>query len=646
MASTLPPPVPAVEQFVVEVQEQQVAQERSELRSPSASEGKPTFFREMLDDLDEPIPSTEQLERFGLFDVSASNRLLAEYRSAHPSPVSPTHFSSGASSPVVSPPSPDLVRRPAEPQQRHSLAVLPSQARYDDSSTPSPSSPVSSPRLNPFAFVRKATIRPRPSQRAKSTGDVVAPPPPMPTPALGEVQSFFSESLGPEASTSRGSLSLSRNDTVKENRAPRKLRKNAPPKITVRTDDDYLLRPFSSPVSAPPTEIPSSSSSPRPAPIRRPSGRSHSSSLATSPVSYSFSDAPPHPPSPTSGFPASVRREGALPPIEAKKRGSSTTSSMDDYLADSERAARLSPRASRGRFSVAVPGSPTGSSSSGGVWGKLRLGGKKSSSRPSSIASVDSGSTWDLVDGSGIPDSARSFEVMGRPASRPAVERSVSDFSIRSTASSLSGVEAAALPVSPSSPNLSRILEHPRESDKRSSVGSTSSSFRTPASGASTPAGVSAASSMTMMPTVTGEESGLTRSNPSSNLHLASYPSHSSLRSHPPSPLAPLSPSHLQPTAIVANPAATSALSLASTSYHSSRSSAASHSRDSLFYSGGEDTPASSAELNDEDGEGTGLSSAQEDDEDEAAPVKETLPAQIAKLVIGGEGSGAVGLAA
>ncbi|GAA5859028.1 hypothetical protein JCM8547_003973 [Rhodosporidiobolus lusitaniae] len=598
---------------------------RTEIGEPEAQDTKfeevvqrmPTKFREMLDE-EEPIPSLEQLESFGLFDLQHSNRLLAEYRSAHPSPVSPSHFGSIPSSPTVEPPSP----RPA-PEHRHSLAAIPPVTQFLGSSTPSPTSPSASPRLNPFAFVRKATIRPRPSRNAKSTGDVGAVPP-APTPSLGSSEPFFSEVAEPEASTSspRTSFTLSRNETVKENRAPRKLRKSMPPKITVRTDDNYLCRPFndevapSEPATAP---LPSSSSSARPTPIRLPTWRSSTSFIAASPLSYDFPiDEPPRSPSPVSSFPSSVRREAALPPVEMKKRGS-TTSSTDDYLADNERA-RMSPRATRNRFSAAAlpsPSSPTASN----VWNKLRLGKKGSSSRPSSIHSADSSSTWEVVDGAAVAQeqqqAGRSFEVLGRTA-RPTPERSLSENVVEASTVSPSLAEQVALAASSSSPTLSRILEQPEMADKRSSVASAASSARARTSGTVTPAVVSASSSMTFqLESAPLPSPGLTRSPFSSNLHLSSIPSSSSLRSpHPPTLLSPI---HASPS----QTAATSSLSLTSDSFRSSRSS---RSRDSLFFSGDE-----GGELNPDEDENTGASSAPDEEEEDEEEDTEDMQERVAR---------------
>merc|ERR1719262_1554708 len=57
-----------------------------------------TVFRELLDDLSEPIPTYEELERFGLFDLADSARRLAEYRLKHPVPTPVTSFAPTTSS--------------------------------------------------------------------------------------------------------------------------------------------------------------------------------------------------------------------------------------------------------------------------------------------------------------------------------------------------------------------------------------------------------------------------------------------------------------------------------------------------------------------------------------------------------------------
>ncbi|BGP42178.1 hypothetical protein JCM10450v2_006268 [Rhodotorula kratochvilovae] len=578
--------------------------------SPLAVAEAGPVFKEVLD---EPIPTYDELERFGLFDHATCARLLAEYRLAHPVPLSPPPPASIPLSPASdadAAPSP-APRRPSEPQHRHSVAVVPLAPETVYSPLASPSIV---PRLNPFNLVRKTTLRPRPSQRAKSTSDVPLAP-------TASTSTFPIEQPAEEKAKARP---LSRQETVKENRAPRKLRKQAPPKITLRTDDEYLLRPFAEAANADArpdltVSLPASGS-PRPAPARRLSWRSGLSSFVSSPLAGDFDDDDvvmvrgPRSPSPVSAFPANVRRE-SLPPLERKKRDSTMSSTDSVYLADSERT-RLSPRTARSanRFSMsAAPPSPTGSTSSSSVWSRaLKLGaaagkGRRSGSRPASVASLDSPVA--------PSDEARSFEVLGRrPSPRPTVERSVSEDVVPGSSGTLA--EQAGMPASASSPNLSRIVEQPETPDMRASVVSTGSTRRLahvgsleslpPRSGVTTPAVLSTSSSFTAREgSSTPVRPSLPRSRCSSNLALTSATSFGSLAAE--YARAPASAPASQPSF-----PSTSSLSL-----DESWQSSYSHSQDSLFYSG-DDTPASSASVDVED-ELTGASSAQDDEDDDAA---------------------------
>lgn len=417
----------------------------------------------------------------------------------------------------------------------------------------------------------------------------------------------------------------SRPDPAKENRGARKLRKQAPPKITLRTDDEYLLRPFAeaAAVNAEPAgrpaltvSLPASAHSPRPSAPRRQSWRSGTSSFVSSPLAYESTDDDPFPrprsPSPVATFPSSVRRE-MLPPVERKKRDSSMSSSESVYLADNERT-RLSPRVEKAsfRFSVGAPPSPTGSASSSSVWSRaLKLSipmGRRSGSRPSSVASFDSPV-------SPVDDPGRSFEVLGRRASpRPAVERAASDATVVEGSRLTATGEPSELATSASAPNLSRIVEQPETADKRASLVSTgsrglphagSSDSLPQSSGVTTPAVVSASSSVTIRDgTTTPSRPALPRSRGSSNLVLASSSSSRSLAdayANAPASAPPLQTSF--PSA--------SSLSLGADSWHSSPSSNAhSRSQDSLFYSGSE-------MHRDGEDEFTGASSAQDDEDDD-----------------------------
>ncbi|GJN92481.1 hypothetical protein Rhopal_005511-T1 [Rhodotorula paludigena] len=591
----------------------------------SPVEPRTPVFREMLDDVHGAIPTLDELNRFGLFDLSTSARLLAEYRRLNPapSPTSAVPPSPSPSSDAETTPSP---RRPSEPQHRHSVAIYPLSNQSTAEPLASPSS--LAPRLNPFNLVRKSTVRPKASPRAKSTGDV----------PLAPVTSTSANPAPFDFVAGVAAAALSRNETVKENRAPRKLRKNAPPKITLRTDDEYLLRPFNDATNpsvedaAPGLSVSLPASSPRPVqPARRHSWRSSTSSFVSSPLAYEHPDVSPSrqdSPSPLSAFPAGIRRE-TLPPVERKKRNSTVSSSESLYLADNERVARLSPKAVRNRFSLSagpsspIPPSPTGSAS-GSVWtralklGKGRLG---SGSRPSSMISMDSPLTPGFEEAE-----ARGFEVIGRPVSRPAVERSVSEDVVPGRAPLVSpGLsEAEHLPTSASHPNLSRITEQPETPDKRRSLGSTDSAGSRrlvnaasieslpPSSGVTTPAMLSASSSMTARDAAEGlsRRPPLSRSRRSSNLALASsHKSSTSLHElYVATQTPPVSATHL--------PLSSSASLVDSWRVRSSSSRSSSRSHDSYFLSG-DDTPASSADLDDECTGAT--SSAQDDDEHDRA---------------------------
>ncbi|GAA5891177.1 hypothetical protein JCM8208_002528 [Rhodotorula glutinis] len=571
-------------------------------------------FREVLDNVDEPIPTYDELERFGLFDLADCARRLAEYRLKHPSPASATSFALLAPSASSDSEAPGSRRpRPTKPQHRHSVAIVP--LSKPSQQAPPLASPSIAVRVNPFNLVRRTSLRPRPSRAARSTGDVpLAPSDPTAQPTPQSVAADAAQTVKPRPS--------SRLDPTKENRGARKLRKQAPPKITLRTDDEYLLRPFAEAVNsdaagrpALTVSVPTSAISPRPAAPRRQSWRSGTSSFVSSPLAYESTDDDPFPrprsPSPVATFPSSVRRE-TLPPVERKKRDSSMSSAESVYLADNERT-RLSPRVEKAsfRFSVGAPPSPTGSASSSSVWSRaLKLSipmGRRSGSRPSSVASFDSPV-------SPVDDPGRSFEVLGRRASpRPAVERAASDATVVDDTRLRATGEPSELATSASAPNLSRIVEQPETADKRASLVSNgsrglahaaSSDSLPPSSGVTTPAVVSASSSVTIRDgTTTPSRPALPRSRGSSNLVLASSSSSRSLADAYVN--APASAPPLQ----TAFPS-TSSLSLGADSWHSSPSSNAhSRSQDSLFYSGSE-------MHRDGEDEFTGASSAQDDDDD------------------------------
>ncbi|KPV73646.1 uncharacterized protein RHOBADRAFT_54843 [Rhodotorula graminis WP1] len=577
-----------------------------------APERTVAVFREVLDNVDEPIPTYDELERFGLFDLADCARRLAEYRLKHPVPATsfalpPPSASSDSEAPSTRRP------RPTKPHHRHSVAIVP--LSKPSQQAPPLASPSLAIRVNPFNLVRRTSLRPRPSRAAKSTGDVPL------APTSESAAQSAPQAVAADAAQAAKPRPSSRLDPAKENRGARKLRKQAPPKITLRTDDEYLLRPFAEAVNpnaasrpALTVSVPTSAHSPRPTAPRRQSWRSGTSSFVSSPLACEPSDDPfsrPRSPSPVATFPSSVRRE-TLPPVERKKRDSSMSSSESVYLADNERT-RLSPRVEKAsfRFSVGAPPSPTGSASSSSVWSRaLKLSipmGRRSGSRPSSVASFDSPV-------SPVDDSGRSFEVLGRRASpRPAVERAALDATVVEASRLTAPSELSELATSASAPNLSRIVEQPEQADKRASLVSTgsrslahaaSSDSLPPSSGVTTPAVVSASSSVTIRDgTTTPSRPALPRSRGSSNLVLASSSSSRSLASayaNAPASAPPLQTSF----------PSTSSLSLGADSWHSSPSSNAhSRSHDSLFYSGSE-------MHRDGEDEFTGASSAQDDDDD------------------------------
>ncbi|BGP26449.1 hypothetical protein Rt10032_c11g4596 [Rhodotorula toruloides] len=583
--------------------------EGDEFDWPVGEKDRGSTFREMLESLNDRIPTYDELEDFGLFDHTHSSRLLAEYRLRNPSPA-PTSplpqiaFSPACDSTALS----RQINRAYEPRKRHSLAVLPVPQPQNG---PPLASPSIAPRLNPFNLVRRATARPCPTHRTRSASEVPLSESATSTPP----RSSFNSTSEWRHSVARDSLSLSRNETVKENRGARKLRKQAPPMIMVRTDDDYLLRPFNDPphpelldfeeAAKDVLSLQPSAAVGRPSTPRRSSGRSAIASFVTSPLAYEPDEAeamspPPRPSSPVSAFPSSARR-ATLPPLETKKRGSTISSADSSYYADNERA-RLSPRAPRtGRWSMAAPPSPCGSTSSNGMWSKaIKLGrGKRGSeSRASSATSLDSPVGWEMLD-YGQAGEARSFEVLGRPLSRPQVERAQSADIFPTTAPVASpSLTDPSLSSSPSTPNLDSIFEQPETPDKRRSLVSKRSSQQLakavsheslpPSSGTTTPAVFSAASSITVGDRDSPVRPPLSRSRRWSNLVLASTHSASA-----PTTLAVDDSHRLVPRY--------SSTSLAES--ESWMSSMSSQSRDSLFYSGDE-TPASSSAEVDEDAVG------------------------------------------
>ncbi|GAA5890881.1 hypothetical protein JCM5296_003452 [Sporobolomyces johnsonii] len=593
-------------------------------REPSST------FKELLMDEDD-VPTYEQLESFGLFDSTVSSHLLAEYRKTHPLPVETI--------PVILTPPRDLSRpsppRPS-PQHRHSIAVVPAATLSPPSSNPPSPSLSSSSKLSPFALVRRATAKGRPSQtRTKSANDVFEfsvpplltpdePSRPVGAPALPTVD--WTQG-GSQASTSKASLDRDR--TIKEERAPRKLRRSGVPKPVLpdlRTDDDFLLRPTSE-LSTPSTSplIPSPASS-RPPNSRKSTWRSSLSSLVSSPTTFEaphdFPVRPLRPHSPIDAFPSSVRRE-TLPPVDPqqpKKRGSASSSS-DSYLGDAENAVPFPPSRRERTRSGSVLASPMSSVSSGGFWSKaLKLGRRTSHS--SSIASSDSTTGWEVVDGASETEQRGTFELIRKanhPA-RPVVGRSYSETQVVVDGTK-TPTEEAVLASSSSSPNLAGIAEQPESVEERlgqvhDSPAASVESFRRLYEIA-TPPGTSAASSRTLLaahfaPGGDDERTAATRHTLSrlSGSHLAHAVSASSNGDSDEDPdVAPSSSQRRLAPPAAARPQSTSSQSHSHSHSTSSLSldprmascisSQSYSSRDSFF--SGDETPAFSADCDDGD---------------------------------------------
>ncbi|GAA5919368.1 hypothetical protein JCM1841_005972 [Sporobolomyces salmonicolor] len=584
------------------------------------------MFKEMLMDEDDPIPTYEQLERFGLFDSTLPSHLLAEYRKAHPLPVETT--------PGVRTPLQDLSSRPSpprpSPQHRHSVAVVPASTLSPASANPPSPSLSSSSKMSPFSLVRRATAKGRPSQtRTKSANDVFEfPVPPLLTPDEPALPSVDWSQGGSQASTSK--VSLDREGTIKNEHAPRKLRRSGIPKPVLRDlriDDDFLLRPTSELSTPSPSPLVSSPASSRPPNSRKSTWRSSLSSLVSSPTTFEALHEFPvrqlRPPSPIDAFPSEVRR-ATLPPIESeqpKKRGSGSSSS-ESYLGDAENAAPFpSSRRERTRSGSAV-GSPMSSVSSGGFWSKaLKLGRRTSHS--SSVASSDL-TGWECVDAASETEQPHTFELVRKASfpARPAVGRSHSETQVVIDGTRLP-IEGALLAASSSSPNLAGIAEQPESVEERvsqvhASPAASVESFRR-LYDIATPPGMSASSSSTLLaahfaPGGNDGRPGATRRELSrlSGSHLAHAVSASSnndsdaepdvgssnsqKRLAPPASARPQStPSHSHSHSH-SHSASSLSLDPGTASGNSSQSYS---SRDSFF--SGDETPASSADCEDSD---------------------------------------------
>lgn len=354
---------------------------------------------------------------FGLFDLSESERLLAEYRLAHPSRgPSPAPHTAMSSARARERP----LRQSSDPQNRYSLASL-QLPPYWPTSSPL-ASPSDSPRLNPFAFVRKPSARPRLSHRTKSATEV---------PSAVSAYDLANGDCSYAYPVQKG---LARDATLKVDKrsAVRKLRKAPPPKITVRTDETSLLRPIEFQASRSSLSVSSNSAA------RDSIGRSRrtswtsnaSSSYLHSPITYDNDDLYV---SLTSEPLADLRhgRSSTSVPTDRDyvQRREATSSSAESlpYHADSERN-RSSPRTARSTRSSFgfTSSSPTSSIPSPSRWVKpwgfdrMRRGGNSSPSSPIPVAAPTAGSGTNTKEG---PPNLPTFEVLSRPSRQTSPDR-------------------------------------------------------------------------------------------------------------------------------------------------------------------------------------------------------------------------------
>ncbi|GAA5973430.1 hypothetical protein JCM8115_001742 [Rhodotorula mucilaginosa] len=566
-----------------------------------------SVFKEVLEDPTSPIPTLDELETFGLFDLSESERLLAEYRLVHPHPLRlPDTLAAAQARPREAP-----LRQSNDPQNRYSLASLQLPPYWPTSSALS--SPSDASRLNPFAFVRKPSARPRLSERTKSGTDV-----PTSSPATRPVSAYDMVNGG-VLYPYPGEKGLERDATLKADKRPpaRKLRKAPPPRITVRTDETALLRPVSSKDTGSTLSVDSASrdSNSR---SRRTSWTSNaSSSYPHSPVTYETDEMHPSPMSD-----AQVTSRQALGRNSASvaehefvvKRREATSSSAESlhYQADNERN-RSSPRVARStRASFGFASSPTSSIPSPSRWVKpwgfdrMRRGGNSTPSSPTVGNSPASGPTK--------PDS-QTFEVLSRPSRRPSLDRSSStgivpadscppappsNPQLGAAATSDRHAEAGDAgdgqpgPLPDELDSMRRLAERP--SRKSLARGISFDSVRTP-SGSTTPAMISTASSGTIRQLDAGAVVGEhpVRSAKLSELLRASV--------NVQDPFGDEERRRVEPgaTSPIEDDVLDSSRANSTTDSWASSSSSRSRSRDSLSYCSGDETPASSAVENDDE---------------------------------------------
>lgn len=408
-------------------------------------QGNGSIFIELLDH----EPDLPELEDFGVFE--STSELVTAYKASLPEELAPP------------PPSPFMKRQIPSPS---TSPLLPLHISTRDTTRSSPASPRPS---SPLAIVRRAAgLRPRLASRHQSTSDIPTVPytmPPLSPDILapprfsfsGESRSAPSEVSqvhqrvrhvsGPQLPSSRV---WSNNDTTEEvtvvvqelRSSKRKLKKPRPISATA-----FPL--FSTSLSTEPDSFrpnsPSMFLSQSPSSKRR-SWRvsfSKSSSLPSSPLDPGLS----FPSSPLSSFSPFISQDSPLPPNDRRKskRDQSTESSEDSYHGD------MSEGASNSKWVNALAG-------------RLGWSGRKALKRTGSSNSGGS-SSWEVVTGEPGVDTGRrpSFEVLGRPP----IERSKSTPTTEEPRDALMALVALA---SASSPNLTKINEHPEPDSMRRSL--------------------------------------------------------------------------------------------------------------------------------------------------------------------------------
>ncbi|SGY61627.1 BQ5605_C007g04579 [Microbotryum silenes-dioicae] len=457
-----------------EPMQQVVAQDMSQRVVPESSSRHRSLFTELLQ-VDEPIPSQQELEDAGAFDLDATSQMLAEWRREHGQslagarahdPSSLSGCGARSSSPVHD--AIDALEKSRTVSSSLSWELV------DEPEQLICTSPLTSPRLSPFAFVRKA-IRPAKPIRTQSTpvlfdptsSPLLSPPVFTTTPMNPWEQSLARH--WPTSSWSNGTpcdersnASTSRLAVVADGPSKHnKLRKSMPAGLSIRTDGERPNVSASSSATPARSPNPSTSSTAPNSPlstkrqwhrslpfILTSPTRAHSDALDASGYKPDRSPSSSGPFSPAAAHPTSRRGSSR------KKRGS-TSSSDEGHLGDAEdlAAARIGRDGSReSALSSSLWGLKLGRAS--GSSSHLRVPNGDRARIPSERRIIGEGGTgqdeW--------PPTKRSFEVLHRPSvgrsrSANAVLGERHDLSTRPKGIGLS--ETA----STSSPNLSKIEE-------------------------------------------------------------------------------------------------------------------------------------------------------------------------------------------